>query len=97
VGSRLQGDCVCEDPGLYGGLLGAIAGVSVMIPVSVHLTNDSSGRLKTALQRSLVLGGIGLGLSIAGGRSAIPFVVLLAVPPIQLLTSIHAERETQQE
>jgi hypothetical protein len=89
VGSRVtEGDC--EDCFFIGGAYGAVAGWSSGIPLGVHLANGGRGRLLPSLGSSLAIGALGLGAAAASDR----YEIMVAVPVLQLVSSILIERGT---
>ena len=86
-GGRLCGDDPC---GLEGGLLGAVGGEMLFLPLGVHLANHSRGNYGYSLLASVGLGLLGTGLASTANSGAL----LLAVPIAQLASSIIIERAT---
>lgn len=78
----------CEDCFLVGGAYGLLAGVSTGIPLGVHFTNRGRGDLLASLGASLALGGLGLGVAHLTHEEG----VMLAVPVLQIVSSILIER-----
>ena len=79
----------CLEPALYG----AVAGQSVGVPVAVHLANGKRGRPGPALLASLAIGGAGLGAAILADEPRL----LLAIPVLQIASSIGLKRATGRE
>ena len=76
------GDDYCE---LGGGLLGALAGEMLMLPLGVHYASSHSSYGRKLLASSAVmLGGMVLAPVTAG-------ISLLAVPPVQVLAAMRVE------
>jgi hypothetical protein len=79
----------CLAPMVYGGL----AGLSVGAPFGVHLADARRGRYGTALAASLAIGAAGLGAAILIDEPRL----LLAVPVLQIASSIRIEAATRRE
>jgi hypothetical protein len=86
-GDRLCGDDPC---GFEEAVWGAAVGMSVMLPLGVHLANHRRGSYGTELVASLVVGAVGLGLSSQSNNGA----PLVLVPVGQLVASILIERSS---
>ena len=72
--------------GLGGGLVGALVGEMIMLPMGVHyVSSQSSYGRKLLASSAVMLGGMALAPLTAG-------ISLLAVPPVQLLAAMHVER-----
>ena len=80
----------CEDCGIVGAAYGAVAGGSALLPLGVHLANGSRGRLVPSLLSSLAIGVAGVGVAAASNSVD----VMIAVPVLQLMSSILIERRT---
>jgi hypothetical protein len=81
----------CEDCALEGLLYGFVAGGSTALPLGVHLANHRRGNYGLSLLASLAIGAVGFGTTLAthgDGR------ILIAVPVLQLVSSIAVERAT---
>ena len=89
-GGRLCGDDSC---GLYAGVLGAVAGEMALLPLGVHLANHSHGNYGYSLLASVAIGVVGTSAA-AKHESGL---VLLAVPIVQIVSSILIERATSRE
>jgi hypothetical protein len=86
-GSRVCGDDPC---GFEEAIYGAAVGISLGIPLGVHLANRSRGSFGTEVATSLAIGALGMTLALGANNG----VVLLAVPVAQLAASIAIERHT---
>jgi hypothetical protein len=84
-GNRVCGDDPC---GLEGALWGAAAGVTVGLPLGVHVANHRRGSLGEELIASMAAAGVGLAAASAT-NSGVP---LLVVPVAQLSLSIAIEQ-----
>ena len=87
--------CECADVeddlcALDGYLIGATLAEAPLLPLGVHLANDTSGNYFLELLASSAIAGVALGLASIEGNG----VFLIPVPPLQLLTSIAIERAT---
>jgi hypothetical protein len=84
-------DCGSDDwfCGLGGFVLGAAIGEATLLPLGVHLANGSRGNYgqATLLSFGIVAGGMLMALVTTPA-------VLLAVPVVQLITSVDIERTT---
>jgi hypothetical protein len=90
VGAKATTRYPCEDCGLEGLIYGGVAAGSTLLPLGVHLANGRRGNYRAALLASLGIGAAGLGVAIASQEGA----VMLAVPVLQLVSSIAIERKT---
>jgi hypothetical protein len=79
----------CFAPAFYAGL----AGESLGVPLGVHLANGGSGKYGPALAASLAIGGLGLGGALLAGEPRL----LLAIPVLQIASSIHFERSSARD
>ena len=86
-GNRICGDDPC---GFLEAIYGAAVGISVGIPLGVHLANRGRGSFGTELATSLAIGALGMTLALGANDG----VVLLAVPVAQRVASIAIERHT---
>lgn len=86
------GDKICgDDPcGFQEAILGAIGGEVALLPLGVHLANGRRGKYLPALAASAAIAGLGIALSGNGDRGE----VMIAVPVLQLVSSILIERGT---
>ena len=89
VGSRLTEDD-CEDCFFIGGAYGAVAGWTTGIPLGVHLANGGRGRFLPSLAASIAIGTVGVGAAAASDT----YEIMIAVPVLQLVSSILIERAT---
>ena len=93
VGGALGGgDTLCgDDPcGLAEAIFGAIGGEVTLLPLGVHLANGRRGNYLLSLLASAGVAAGGLALAGGGDRGE----VLVAVPVLQLVSSILIERGT---
>jgi len=79
-----------EWDGIYGFLIGAPIGESLLLPVGVHLANGRRGNLPLALLASVGIAGTGIALAASAGDAKI----LVAIPIAQLLACTAIERST---
>lgn len=86
------GDKICgDDPcGFQGAILGAVGGEVALLPLGVHLANGRRGKYLPALAVSASIAGLGITLAGNGDHGEI----LVAVPVLQLVSSILIERGT---
>lgn len=88
----------CGESGLYWALLGAAVGETISLPLGVHLANRRQGSYLFAMLASVALTGAGIGMAVGlpesptgdQGRS----ILLIAVPVMQMVSSIQIERWT---
>jgi hypothetical protein len=90
AGARLT-EHDCEDCGLVGAVYGAVAGGSALLPLGVHVANHGRGNFGLSLLSSLAIGGLGLAMS-SEFNSGVP---MIAVPVLQIVSSILIERKTE--
>ncbi len=90
VGAKLT-ENDCEDCGLAGVVYGGIAGGSAILPLGVHLTNHRRGNFGLSLLSSLAIGAAGLAIAEQTNSAEI----MLAVPVVQIVSSIMIERRTE--
>lgn len=90
AGAYLTGNS-CEDCALLGAAYGAVAGGSALLPLGVHLANGRRGNFGATLLASLATGVVGLGVSQAANSAE----VMLAVPVLQIVSSVLIERATE--
>lgn len=81
----------CEDCGLVGVVYGGVAGGSALLPLGVHAANRGRGNLGLSLLSSLAFGAAGLGVASAANSVG----VMVAVPVLQIVSSILIERATE--
>ena len=97
AGLEIAAGCDHDYCGIAGGLLGAMAGEIILLPLGVHLANGRQGNYGYALLASAGSAAGGLLLSLAAGaltgEEGID-VVLWAIPVAQLASSIVVERRT---
>jgi hypothetical protein len=79
----------CLAPAFYGGL----SGLSVGMPLGVHLANGRRGGYGPALAASLAIGAAGLGAAILADEPRF----LVAIPLLQIVSSIGIEQATSRE
>lgn len=79
-----------EWDGIYGFLVGAPIGESLLLPVGVHLANGRRGNLPLAVLASIGIAGTGIALAASAGDAKI----LVAIPIAQLLACTAIERST---
>lgn len=86
------GDKICgDDPcGFQEAILGAIGGEVALLPLGVHLANGRRGKYLPALAASAAIAGLGIALAGNGDHGE----VMIAVPVLQLVSSILIERGT---
>jgi hypothetical protein len=89
IGNEITRDA-CEDCFLEGVIYGGVAGGSALLPLGVHLANGHRGNYGASLLASLGIGAAGLAVAGASQEGA----VMLAVPVLQLISSIAIERAT---
>ncbi len=82
--------CDCDDPGLYGGVVGALTLPPLLTPIAVHAANRGRGSLAAALGGSILAGGAAVLL----GASSDPLVLLIAPPLVELAVAVAVERAT---
>jgi hypothetical protein len=90
VGGRLENrfaPCHCDDPGLAGFIYGAAGGMTLTIPLGVHLFGGSRGRLRDALAGSLLGGALTISIAAMSGDAE----VLLLVPVADLVGALAGE------
>lgn len=92
VGALGGGDTLCgDDPcGFAEAIFGAIGGVVTLLPLGVHLANGRRGNYGLSLLASAGIAAAGLALAGGGDHGE----VLVAVPVLQLVSSILIERGT---
>ncbi|MCI0695062.1 zinc ribbon domain-containing protein [candidate division KSB1 bacterium] len=79
-----------EWDGLYGFVVGAPIGESLLLPVGVHLANGRRGNLPLAVLASVGIAGTGIAMAASAGDAKI----LVAIPIAQLLACTAIERST---
>jgi hypothetical protein len=89
VGGLLIGEATQSDQGRVGG---AIAGVSLLLPLGVHLGNNSRGRISPCLVASMLVGAAGMTYALS--RDDTGPAVAIAIPITQLVLAIAIERHT---
>jgi hypothetical protein len=88
----------CGESGLYWALLGAAVGETLSLPLGVHLTNRRQGSYLQSTLASMALTGAGIWIGFSlpetptGDRGRA--ILLVAVPIMQLASSIQIERWT---
>jgi hypothetical protein len=87
---QASSDVYEEWDGLYGFIIGAPIGESLLLPVGVHLANGRRGNLPFALLASIGIAGTGIALAAAAEDAKI----LVAIPIAQLLACTAIERST---
>jgi hypothetical protein len=80
----------CENCFFNGLVYGSVAGGSALLPLGVHLANGRRGSYGTSLLASLAIGAAGLGTALATNEGG----VMIAVPVLQLVSSVVIERRT---
>jgi hypothetical protein len=80
----------CGDCALEGLAYGLVAGGSAALPLGVHVANGRRGNYGLSLLASLAIGGVGFGATLASHENGI----MIAVPVLQLISSIVIERRT---
>lgn len=80
----------CEDCALEGLVYGLVAGGSAALPLGIHLANRRRGNYGLSLLASLAIGAAGFGATLASHEGG----VMIAVPVLQLVSSIAIERST---
>lgn len=98
VGGALAGEqieralytCSCDDPGLFGAIIGAAAGPALLTPIAVHAASGGRGSLATSYARAAAIGAAGfVSLFALGGPG---LVVLAVVAPIaQVYSAVRVE------
>lgn len=83
TGSRLEGNCGCDDPGLFGAIVGAAAGPAVTVPLFVNGANGGRGPFGREVGASVLIGGAALGMLFVAGNSTGPWP-LLAAPVVEI-------------
>jgi hypothetical protein len=88
IGSRIDSGIDLHDAD--GVVIGAFAGTTLLIPLAVHLANDSRGDFRRSLLVSALVGGslLAVGTAIDSGE------LILAIPFVQLVTAAFIERNT---
>ena len=97
AGLEVAMGCDHDYCGIAGGLLGAMAGEIILLPLGVHLANGRQGNYGYALLASAGSAAGGLLLSLAAGAIAGERsidVALWTIPVAQLASSILVERRT---
>ena len=84
----------CEWAPLAGGIVGAMVGEAVLIPISVHLANKRKGSLLQELLVSAGLGALGAAM-VFGDEDAGILVGLVGVPVVQIGLTIAQERNAE--
>jgi hypothetical protein len=79
-----------EFDGLYGFVVGAPIGGSLLLPVGVHLANGRRGNLPLAMLASVGIAGTGIALAASAGEAGI----VVAIPIAQLIACTAIERST---
>jgi hypothetical protein len=79
-----------EWDGLYGFVVGAPIGESLLLPVGVHLANGRRGNLPLSVLASLGITGAGIAMAVSTSEAKI----LVAIPIAQLLACTAIERST---
>ena len=88
IGDRFQRS-PCEDC-IEGAFYGALVGESLAIPLGVHLANGRRGQVAPAVGASSGIGAAGVGAALLTDQ----WGILLAIPVLQLASSIVIERHT---
>jgi hypothetical protein len=88
IGDRFQ-RFPCEDC-IEGAFYGALVGESLAIPLGVHLADRRRGNAGVALAASLGVATLGVGAAAITDNWA----VVLAIPVVQLVSSVVIERHT---
>ncbi len=89
VGGFLIGEVTQSDQSRVGG---AVAGVSLLLPLGVHLVNDSRGRIGPNLVASTLVGAAGMAYALS--RDDTGPTMALVIPITQLVLAIAIERHT---
>jgi hypothetical protein len=92
-GGGLIGTMIDNDSGLDnadGAVIGGLVGTTLLIPTAVHLANHSRGKLGRSMLVSSLIGGAMLALGVAAESGEI----VLAIPFVQVFTSMAVERDT---
>jgi hypothetical protein len=84
----------CEWAPLLGGIIGAVAGESILIPISIHLANKGKGNLPLELLSSAGIGTLGA-VAVFSDEAGI-LVGLIGVPIAQIAWTIKLERKAEQ-
>jgi hypothetical protein len=87
IGTEIDSSTDLDDAD--GAIIGGLVGTTLLIPTAVHLANHSRGRLGRSILVSTLVGGALLGLGVAAESGEI----ILAIPFVQLITSITIEKE----
>ena len=81
----------CEDCAFVGAIYGSVAGGSALLPLGIHVANRGRGNFGMSLLSSLAIGGAGLALASQFDDAG----VMIAVPVLQIVSSILIERRTE--
>ena len=85
----------CEWSGLGGGIVGGMAGASIVIPASIHLANHGKGNLPVELLVSAGLGVLGTAAIFGSEGSGGLLLGLVGVPIAQIVFTVHQERAAE--
>jgi hypothetical protein len=88
IGIQIDGDNGLDDAD--GAVIGGLVGTSLLIPTAVHLADGRRGNLGRSILVSTVVGGAML----AAGVAAESGEIILAIPLVQLISSVFIERDT---
>jgi hypothetical protein len=86
--------CDCDDPGLWGAFVGAVAGPALTTPLSVHLANRSRGSLARGYGWAALISGAGVLGMFLGIQSEAGLLFLAATPIVQVVVAVANERAT---
>ena len=87
---KMSSDYYDEWDGLWGFVIGAPIGESLLLPVGVHLANGRRGNLPLAVLASVGIAGTGIAMAASTGEAKI----LVAIPIAQLIACTAIERST---
>lgn len=95
IGYQIETDSGCSGDidewcGVGGFLLGTAIGESLLMPIGAHAGNGGQGNLPINLLITTGIGGLGLVLAVSSNESR----TLIAIPVLQLLSSIIVEQKT---
>ena len=85
---RANHTCSCDDPGLFGAIVGAAAGPALLTPLAVHVAAGGRGSLRTSYGRAAAIGAAGLVSLFAFGAPGIAVLAVVA-PAAQVYSAIR--------
>ena len=82
--------CSCDDPGLFGAIIGAAAGPALLTPIAVHVAGGGRGSLATSYGRAAAIGAGGFVSLFAFGAPGLVVLTVVA-PAAQVYSAVRAQ------